>query len=77
MDTEYLDTEYLDTCMFEFMDTQTTAYLDTYMFIKKYPILEKGSAVLLLRQAQGTPLKSETGWTAELWSKINLLNWQN
>ena len=23
------------------------------------------------------PLKSETGWTWELWSKANLLNWQN
>ena len=24
-----------------------------------------------------TPLNSETGWTGELWSKTNLLNWQN
>ena len=23
------------------------------------------------------PLNSETGWTGELWSKTNLLNWQN
>ena len=23
------------------------------------------------------PLDSETGWTGELWSKTNLLNWQN
>ena len=23
------------------------------------------------------PLKSQTGWTGELWSKTNLLNWQN
>ena len=23
------------------------------------------------------PLKSETGWTGEHWSKTNLLNWQN
>ena len=46
------------------------------------PILERGSAVLLLlllplHHAQGTPLDSETGWTGELWSKTNLLNWQN
>ena len=46
-----------------------------------YPILERGSTVqlllLLLCHAQGTPLDSETGWTGELWSKTNLLNWQN
>ena len=27
--------------------------------------------------AQATPLDSETGWTRELWSKTNLLKWQN
>ena len=26
---------------------------------------------------RGPPLDSETGWTGELWSKTNLLNWQN
>ena len=35
--------------------------------------------LLLLRHAQGTPppLDCETGWTGELWSKTNLLKWQN
>ena len=44
-----------------------------------YPILERGSAILLLLlvHAQGPPLNSEIGWTGELWSKTNLLNWQN
>ena len=46
------------------------------------PILERGCAVLLLllllRHAQGiSPLDSERGWTGELWSKTNLLNWKN
>ena len=26
---------------------------------------------------RGPPLDSETGWTGELWSKTNLLKWQN
>ena len=26
---------------------------------------------------RGPPLDSETRWTRELWSKTNLLNWQN
>ena len=30
-----------------------------------------------VRQAQGTPLDSETGWTWELWLKTYLLEWQN
>ena len=30
-----------------------------------------------LCDAQGTPPDSKTGWTGELWSKTNRLNWQN
>ena len=49
------------------------------------PTLEKVSTVLLLLlllllllcHAEGTPLDSEQWWTGELWSKTNLLKWQN
>ena len=45
------------------------------------PMLEKGNTVLLLLllpQAQAPPpLDSEMGWAGELWSKTNLLTWQN
>ena len=32
---------------------------------------------ILLRNAGGPPLDSEMGWTGKLWSKTNLLKWQN
>ena len=56
---------------------------DRYKMVRN-PILERGSAVLLLlllplllRHAQGTPLDSETGWTGELWSNCILLIFEN
>ena len=35
------------------------------------------SSVLPCVTLRPPPLDSETGWTGELWSKTNLLNWQN
>ena len=44
-----------------------------------YPILD--TRISGLRPPSVTltvpPLDSETGWTGELWSKTNILNWQN
>ena len=53
-----------------------------YPQVGKYPILEKGSTVLLLCfycsvTLRGPPLYSETWWTGELWSNTNLLKWQD
>ena len=46
------------------------------------PILERRSTVLLLLLCTYVTLRlppqdSEMGWTGELWSKTNLLDWQN
>ena len=42
-----------------------------------YPKLDMRISVRFCVTLRGPPLDSETGWTGELWSKTNLLNWQN
>ena len=42
-------------------------------YIRHEDFLRSSSSVTLVLP----PLKSETGRTGELWSKTNLLNWQN
>ena len=49
---------------------------------KNYQILDTRISFVLIPPPPSVtlrvpPLDSETGWTGELWSKTNLLNWQN
>ena len=60
--------------------TQKSVQKCPYEQLFLYPILDTRFANLrpdFVRDHQGTPLGSETGWIGELWSKTNLLNWQN
>ena len=57
-------------------------FLSVYVFVSN---IRKGkyrpaTPALYVCHAQGTtppPPDSETGWTVDLWSKTNLLKWQN
>ena len=45
---------------------------------EKYrPATTPAAAAPMYVTLRGPPLDSEMGWTRELWSKTNLLNWQN
>ena len=52
---------------------------DRFLQFEKSYIRHEDFRLFGLCHAHGTPnpLDSETGWTGELWSKTNLLNWQN
>ena len=49
-----------------------------YILLKKSYIRHENFCSSVRPSRSGDPvLDSETGWTGELWSKTNLLNWQN
>ena len=55
-------------------------FLKNLAHANQHPILDMRISLLppsFVRNAQGTPLDSETGWTGELGSNTNLLEWQN
>ena len=58
------------------LDTNITSVRN----ISMYPKLDTRISVLCLfvrpSRSGDPPLDSETGWTEELWSKTNLLNWK-
>ena len=54
------------------------AYVSLLHSAGAYPILDtRISGLRPCVTLRVPPLDSETGWTGELWSKTNLLNWQN
>ena len=59
----------------------TSSFAIKYIYSELYyPILGTRVSVCLyvhLSRSCYHLLDSETGWTGELWSKINLVNWQN
>ena len=59
------------------MVTESPKYTDLPQEYYQYPILDTRISVRPCVTLTVPPLDSETGWTGELWSKTNLLKWQN
>ena len=56
---------------------QCTAVNKSYIRKEKYRPATTPAAAPMYVTLRVPPLDSETGWSVELWSKTNLLNWQN
>ena len=59
---------------------KTYLLINFHLGIEKFiwhPISESGSTVLLLLLLLLLLRHAQTGWAGELWSKTNLLKWQN